>query len=123
MARIDKVSKGEIYRKDRGWGYELWIENLPDYCGKVLHIDEGKSGSMHYHMNKLETMYLQSGQVRLDFIDASDGFRYSVDLSPGDSIRIPRGQAHQINAIEESKLHEFSTIHEEEDSHRIWKGD
>lgn len=123
MARIDKTTKGEVFRKDRGWGYELWIENLPDYCGKLLHIDKGKCGSMHYHMNKLETMYLQSGHVKLDFIDAELGSQYSIDLFPGDSIKIPRGQAHQIHGIEESKMFEFSTIHEEDDSYRIWKGD
>lgn len=123
MARIDKKIESETFRFDRGWGYEIWIENLSDYCGKALYIFEGKCGSMHYHMNKLETMYLEWGHVRLDFIDAELGSQYSIDLFTGDSIRIPRGQAHQIHGIEKSKLMEFSTIHEESDSYRIWKGD
>ena len=123
MAKIDKSINSEVYRKDRGWGYELWIENLPDYCGKLLHIDKGKHGSMHFHMNKLETMYLQSGHVILHMIDSETGKPYDIDLLPGESIRIPRGQMHQIHGLEESKLFEFSTIHEEEDSYRVWKGD
>jgi len=107
----------------RGWGYETWIENLPEYCGKILHVYKGLRGSLHFHMNKMETMYLQSGKVQLRFVDPEKGTDYTIDLNPGDSILIPRGQVHQIIGIEESDLFEFSTVHEESDSHRVQKGD
>jgi len=123
MAILKKTTREDTYTHKRGWGEELWIENLDDYCGKILFLEAGKRGSMHYHMKKMETMYLQDGIVDIDFIDAETGVKYIVHLYPGDSIRIPRGQAHQIIALEDSNLFEFSTKHEEEDSYRVWKGD
>jgi hypothetical protein len=74
-------------------------------------------------MKKLETMFLVEGCVVLAMIDAETGEEYCVQLNKWDSIRIPRGQAHQIIAIEDSKLVEFSTMHEETDSYRVRKGD
>lgn len=123
MAQLKKKDLSTTYRHERGWGWEYWIENLPDYCGKILHINKGKRGSLHFHVNKLETMLLQSGHVQLRFIDPEKGSEYFVDLFPGDSILIPRGQPHQIIGVEESEIIEFSTVHEETDSHRIQKGD
>src|SRR6266702_2818486 len=116
MAQLTKKNTDQTYRHRRGWGFELWIENLPDYCGKILHVDEGKRGSLHFHMKKLETMYLQEGHVRLLLIDPEHGNEYAVELFPGDSIQIPRGQPHQIWGVKQSVLFEFSTKHEEEDS-------
>jgi mannose-6-phosphate isomerase-like protein (cupin superfamily) len=123
MAQLKKSSLAETYTHPRGWGDEVWIENLPEYCGKILRVKGGKRGSLHFHMNKLETMFLQSGKIQLRFIDPDKGTEYFVDLEPGDSIRIPRGQVHQIIGVEDSHLFEFSTIHEETDSHRVQKGD
>ena len=123
MAKLKKVEFPDAYRHERGWGYEIWFENLPEYCGKLLHVYEGKRGSLHFHMNKMETMLLQYGHVALRFIDPDDGKNYFVDLYTGDSIRIPRGQVHQIIAVEESEIIEFSTLHEEDDSYRVEKGD
>lgn len=123
MAQIKKQTLPETYRHERGWGYEIWIENLPDYCGKILHVLKGKKGSLHFHINKLETMYLQSGHVQLRLIDPEVGKPYFVELLPGDSIKIPRGQVHQICALEDSDIFEFSTKHEETDSHRVEKAD
>ena len=123
MARVEKTTEEMTYRKDRGWGYELWFENLPEYCGKLLHIKKDKRGSLHFHVNKLETMLLQTGHVKLRFIDPSDASEYFVELNVGDSIRITRGQVHQIIALEDSDIIEFSTTHEEDDSHRVQKGD
>ena len=46
----------------KGWGYELWIHNDTDYCGKLLFFEKGKRCSFHYHKKKTETFYLQSGK-------------------------------------------------------------
>lgn len=123
MAKIEKKVSSQVYRQARGWGYELWLHNSGEYCGKILHFDAGKRGSMHYHLQKMETMLLSFGRVELICIDPETGREYSVGLSPGDSITIERGQAHQIVALEESEIIEFSTYHWEEDSYRIRKGD
>ena len=44
-------------------------------------------------------------------------------LTPGDVFEIPPRLAHQMIALEDSELFEFSTEHFEEYSHRIVKGD
>lgn len=126
MAKVEKVTKDELYedhRVDRGWGFEIWVENLPEYCGKLLDLEKGKRCSMHFHMKKLETMFLVEGQVDIKFIDPDTGKPYVVSLEKGDAVRIPRGQVHQIIANKPSSLIEFSTTHEEEDSYRVEKGD
>lgn len=123
MARLEKRKYDDHHLQPRGWGYEVWIENIPEYCGKVLTVRKGLRGSLHFHLNKLETMFLTRGHVKLRFIDADNGGEYYVELFPGESVKIPRGQVHQIIALEESDIVEFSTIHEESDSYRIQKGD
>lgn len=123
MAELSKKTQAETYTHKRGWGSELWIENIDKYCGKLLTIEKGKCCSLHFHIKKTETMYLQSGHVRLKMIDPDKGVPYFIDLFPGDSLLIPAGTVHQIGAVEESQLFEFSTTHEEEDSYRVEKGD
>ena len=47
---------------EKAWGYELWIHNDSDYCGKLLvFTKQGNKFSMHYHLKKKETWYVQSG--------------------------------------------------------------
>lgn len=112
----------DTFTKKRSWGFEKWIENSDEYCGKVLVLDEGKRCSLHYHMKKLETMYLVSGHVTIRFRDPETAEDYDVTLRPGDSVRIERGQQHQIVAEEQSVLVEFSTRHFEDDSYRVERG-
>ena len=44
-------------------------------------------------------------------------------LNPGDNFHVYRGLRHQMIALEDTELFEFSTQHFDEDSHRIIKGD
>jgi mannose-6-phosphate isomerase-like protein (cupin superfamily) len=112
----------EIIKK--GWGYEKIIVNNNEYCGKILYFNKHKKCSYHTHILKSETFYLRFGKVLLK-IGLSDNIEDAKDvvLSSGDKIDIPRGTRHQIIALEESELFEFSTQHFEEDSIRIIKGD
>ena len=118
----------------KGWGYELWIQNSELYCGKLLHFVKGKMCSLHYHKEKDETFYVQSGKLLVFYIDDWENNPQvtekkwedvveSVILEPGDNFYVPPGRAHQIIALETSELFEFSTQHFDEDSIRIIKGD
>ena len=49
----------------KGWGYEDWIVNKKEYCGKILFIKKGKRCSWHYHKLKDETFYIQSGKLEV----------------------------------------------------------
>jgi quercetin dioxygenase-like cupin family protein len=105
---------------DKGWGYEKWIVNKPQYCGKLLFFKKGKKCSFHYHVEKDETFYLQSGKLIVrysdeDFLDEAK----ELVLMPGENFYVYPGLRHQMEAIEDSELFEFSTEHFEEDSYRI----
>ena len=46
-----------------------------------------------------------------------------IVLKPGDKFYVYRGLRHQMVALEDTELFEFSTQHFDDDSHRIFKGD
>ena len=108
----------------KGWGYELWIHNDAKYCGKMLYFNKGKKCSFHYHKKKHETFYLQSGKLILRY-GMSDDIEDAVEelLTPGDTFEVLPHLRHQMEAIEDSELMEFSTEHFEDDSYRSVKGD
>jgi quercetin dioxygenase-like cupin family protein len=106
---------------EKGWGYELWIHNDEKYCGKLLFFNAGKKCSLHFHKLKHETFYLQSGKLKCTFIDG-DAIEHVI-LSPGDVKEIYPGLIHQMEAVEDTIMFEFSTQHFDEDSYRIEKGD
>ena len=93
----------------KGWGWERWIVNCPEYCGKLLFFNKGKRCSWHYHKIKDEVFYLQS-----DIREASQ-----IILNPGEKFHVATGLRHQMVALEDSELFEFSTEHFDSDSHRI----
>jgi quercetin dioxygenase-like cupin family protein len=108
----------------KGWGWERWIVNKKEYCGKLLYFERGKSCSWHYHRVKDETFYLQSGQLLIKYSDGDDlENAKQVILNPGENFYIYTGLRHQIIALKDSELFEFSTQHFDEDSYRIVKGD
>jgi mannose-6-phosphate isomerase-like protein (cupin superfamily) len=112
----------EIHYK--GWGYEKWIVNKEEYCGKLLFFRKDKKCSWHYHKIKDEVFYLQSGKLLVKFSMEDDLEKAEeILLFPGDSFYVPTGLRHQMVALQDSELFEFSTQHFEEDSYRIRKGD
>jgi len=107
----------------KGWGEELIIENNEFYCGKLLIFKKGCKFSMHYHMIKDETWYVQSGLFLYRYVDTRDATIVQVTLNPGDVVRQRPGQPHQLEAVEDGIVFEVSTHHEDDDSFRVWKGD
>ena len=110
-------------RVDKKWGYELWIHNDTDYCGKLLVFSKsGNKFSMHYHMIKDETWYVQKGAFQFDWIDTENGERCYTQIQEGDVIEIKKGLPHQLTALtEEATIFEVSTQHFDEDSYRIYR--
>ena len=108
----------------KGWGYEKWIVNKDLYCGKLLFFKAGKKCSWHFHVKKDEVFYLQSGRMIVRYSDADElSEAEELMLEPGMNFYIYPGLRHQMEAIEDSELYEFSTEHFDEDSYRIVKGD
>jgi quercetin dioxygenase-like cupin family protein len=108
----------------KGWGFEKWIVNTEEYCGKILYFVKGKKCSWHYHTLKDETFYIQSGKILLKYSDTNDiNSAETKILERGDKFHIYRGLRHQMIALEDTELFEFSTQHFDEDSSRIISGD
>ena len=109
---------------EKGWGYEKWIINKKEYCGKLLFFKKGKQCSWHYHKKKDEVFYLQSGKMIVRYSDGDNPeLAKEILLEAGQNFYVYPGLRHQMHALEDSELLEFSTQHFDEDSHRIRKGD
>ena len=105
------------------WGEEIIIHNGDDYCGKILRFNTGAKFSMHFHLKKKETWYVQEGTLILKYINTKDATEHEKELNVGDIIEIKRGDPHQLRAITKSVIFEVSTQHFDDDSYRIAKGD
>ena len=121
---LPRQTQLEMTHVDKGWGWERWICNGPEYCGKLLFFNKDKRCSWHVHRLKDEVFYLQSGKMIVFYSD-DDNLENAnqVILNPGDNFHVYRGLRHQMLAIEDSELFEFSTQHFDSDSYRIIKGD
>ena len=108
----------------KGWGFEKWIVNNEHYCGKLLYFAKGRKCSWHYHKIKDETFYIQSGLIKLLYSDGDNlELANVIFLQKGDKFHIYPGLRHQMIALEDTELFEFSTQHFDEDSYRLEKGD
>ena len=66
----------------KNWGYEKWIENNREYCGKHLHVVPPKWCSFHYHKNKKETFYVIGGELLVVYAAYSEKLAEQVKNSP-----------------------------------------
>ena len=107
----------------KGWGEELIIENNEMYCGKLLIFKKGCKFSMHYHLIKDETWYVDKGEFIYRWIDTETAETIEQKLKPGDVVRQRVGQPHQLIALTDGTVFEVSTQHFDEDSYRVIKGD
>lgn len=109
---------------EKGWGYELWMVNNNKYCGKILHFNKNAKFSMHYHLIKDENWFIKQGKFIFRWIDTKTADIKEEILNEGDSIHIPIGLPHQLEAdINGGEIIEVSTEHFENDSYRVLKGD
>ena len=107
----------------KGWGEELIIENNEMYCGKLLIFKKGCKFSMHYHLIKDETWYVDKGEFLYKWIDTDTAEVKEQKLKVGDVVRQRVGQPHQLIALTDGTVFEVSTQHFDEDSYRVMKGD
>ncbi len=96
---------------DKKWGYEEVIVNLPEYCGKFLHINKGGKSSVHYHKNKRETFLCIKGEVMLDVGGHPFVMTEPCTINPG----IP----HSFLGITDAVILEISTHHDDNDVFRL----
>jgi mannose-6-phosphate isomerase-like protein (cupin superfamily) len=95
------------YRVDKPWGHELIWARTDRYVGKVLHVRAGHVLSLQYHNKKDETMHVLSGELILRTRPGTE--LVATSFRAGDSVHIPAGLVHQIEAVVDSDVLEAST--------------
>ena len=120
---VINVHQCDECRIPKGWGEEIIIINNTLYCGKILVFNTGAKFSMHYHMIKDETWYVNEGEFIYRWIDTETADVNEVIMKEGDSVRQLPGQPHQLEALSDGIVFEVSTNHMDSDSYRVWKGD
>lgn len=100
------------------WGWERWICNNDKYCGKQLFIARDQFTSYHYHKIKDEVLYVASGKVSMRY-GTPEGLEAGLILEAGCGFRVKPNVCHQMEALEDTLLLEFSTQHFDEDSYRV----
>jgi mannose-6-phosphate isomerase-like protein (cupin superfamily) len=110
---------------DKGWGYELIFATTDQYCGKIMVFEKvGAKFSMHFHREKDETWFINSGKFKVRWIDTKDATLYEKELKEGDVWHNPPLQPHQLEAmVPNSMVFEVSTADSVEDNYRIIPGD
>lgn len=104
----------------KDWGYEFWVVNTPQYCGKLLVMSEGWQSSLHYHTIKDETMLVLDGSAVMELkpegVEGPSEF-IAMRASERSSVRIPPGMIHRLSTSmgESVVIAEFSTTHSEDD--------
>lgn len=101
----------------KSWGHELVICNGDKYCGKKLFIKQGHWLSFHHHKVKDEVLFVESGKIWFTH-DEDNGRFKSTPLTVGMAFHVRPDVRHQMQAIEDTVLFEFSTTHRDEDSIR-----
>lgn len=110
------VRPTEMNFVSKSWGWELWICNNEKYCGKKLFIKQGHNLSYHHHKIKDEVLFVESG--RMWFTHDALGQPMAIEMPAGYAFHVTPGVKHQMQAIEDTVLFEFSTQHFDEDSIR-----
>ena len=90
-------------RVEKPWGYELWWTVTDKYVGKLIHVNQGHSLSLQYHLKKHESMYLLAGEAEI-FLDGE-----TRTFHPGEAIVIPPPTRHRLTALVDIDVIEVST--------------
>jgi len=88
-----------------------------------MNFNAGAKFSMHFHKDKDETWYIQSGKFIIRWIDTVNAEVYEKEVCDGDVWHNPPCRPHQIECIEAGTVIEVSTPDSIEDNYRVGKGD
>lgn len=112
------LKKDEVFYIQSGKLLVHYHDPVGSICRDNLHLWMKKSVEWNY--NPVYGIFENKSKSE------HDPFGFSlktITLSKGDNFYVPPGRIHQMVALEETELFEFSTQHFDEDSLRIVKGD
>ena len=106
------VPAATVYRapvQPKPWGHEVIFAAVEGrYVGKLIHVNAGHSLSTQYHRQKEETISLVSGEAVVEHGPDGDHL-VAVRFAPGDTIHLPAGVVHRIEAVTDIVFAECST--------------
>jgi len=79
---------------EKPWGYEIIWAKTDKYVAKFLHINPNSRLSLQYHVKKEETLYVMSGELKLQLGDESQ----ETTLVPGGIVHVTPGKVHRFGA-------------------------
>lgn len=106
LARRLRTSRPRIVEKP--WGREVIYAAAERFAGKLLEVRGGARLSLHVHARKHETFYVQRGAAILWAGDTPETLE-SVRLGPGDTVDLPPGVVHRLEAVVDCVLLEASS--------------
>jgi mannose-6-phosphate isomerase-like protein (cupin superfamily) len=107
----------------KGWGSEfIWVTN-DKYCGKFLNFETGGKFSMHFHREKVETWYVQSGKFEVEVIDTHNASIHKKLIGEGMIHHNDPLVPHRVTCLEAGTILEISTPDSVEDNYRVMPGD
>lgn len=102
------------------WGTAKFLYSDSTVTVKELNFATLAKTSLHYHVYRRETLYVQSGSFNLRVFSLINNKFETVPLYPGMSYMLSRGGIHQIECLKEGKLIETTLTYDEEDVIRIF---
>lgn len=100
----------KLVKLSRDWGTEVFLVETPHYLFKRLDMNAGTKGGLQYHVEKVESFYLQSGEA---IVRSDDGTGQLIEerMYPGQVYHVPAGAPHQVEAVTDCVFFEASTPH------------
>ena len=95
-------------RVEKPWGHELIWAETEHYVGKILHIKQGESLSLQYHVQKDETIMVLSGQIEFEHYQENEPPTKTI-LKPREPFHITPRLRHRMVALMDSDIVEVST--------------
>lgn len=111
------VKNNFVDRIPKWWGEEKTYYNNT-YCCKVLQMNKDGATSMHFHLEKHETLYVAAGHPTIIILYNKAETKY--ELEPGDAFVMAPGTVHKIIAsVDDVIIVEASTKDKPTDSYRV----
>lgn len=93
---------------EKPWGQEELLEKNEHYMVKRLTMWKDQCCSIQYHEEKIETVYLLSGKLRV-YVGENLETLSPVIMEPGDNMTLTPGVVHRMEGVEDAVYLEAST--------------
>lgn len=92
---------------EKPWGYELLVDHNSSYALKEIVMKAGTRSSLQLHQKKLETIYVLSGRIEVEW-DGAHGVGKEI-FKEGEAYHVPSNTKHRVTVLDDSRLIEVST--------------